>query len=247
MPPPLKPPPPPGATEPPPPPLKPPPPPAIAAPPPPPPLAAAATGRRAASAGTLRLAELMLGATIGNTSAIAAAALKTFRLIITGFSISGIRGSTTFEGRTFPDPRTQSCAILESVRGETVAKMNRLCRFRRNAPLRPASPGTRRGRASACLGKARPARKGKQYQPSSGQFAPPMASERLVLSNRPGPHEAVSAQIFHLVERPNVWHAIVDVAVRRAGRPGRAGQPLLSHQGPQDRSDARLRAALGGL
>src|ERR1700730_5739758 len=59
-----------------------------------------------------------------------------------------------------------------------------------------------------------------------------------------GPDETVSSQDVHMVERPDLRHAIVDVAVRRTGRRGRAGQPLLSHQGPQDRSGARLRAAL---
>src|SRR5215211_7952915 len=88
---------------------------------------------------------------------------------------------------------------------------------------------------------------GLEYQALSGQSAAPVASERHDISNRPSPHEAVSAEIFHLVERPDVRHAIVDLAIRRTGRPGRAGQQLLSHQGAQDRSDARLRAALGGL
>src|SRR5438270_9750692 len=88
---------------------------------------------------------------------------------------------------------------------------------------------------------------GLQYQPLSGQSASPVASERHDISNWPSPHEAVSAEIFHLVERSDIRHAIVDVAIRRAGRPGRAGQPLLSDQGPQDRSDARLRTALGHL
>jgi hypothetical protein len=59
-----------------------------------------------------------------------------------------------------------------------------------------------------------------QYQPLSGQSAAPVASERHDISNRPSSHEAVSAEIFHLVERPDVRHAIVDVAIRRAGRPG---------------------------
>ena len=45
-----------------------------------------------------------------------------------------------------------------------------------------------------------------------------MASERHDISNRPSPHEAVSAEIFHLVERPDIRHAIVDVAIRRTGR-----------------------------
>src|SRR5258708_33906931 len=59
--------------------------------------------------------------------------------------------------------------------------------------------------------------------------------------------ETVSAQAFHMVEWPDLWHAIVDLAVRRAGGPGRTGQPLLPHQWRQDRSVARLRAALGDL
>jgi NADH:ubiquinone oxidoreductase subunit len=67
---------------------------------------------------------------------------------------------------------------------------------------------------------------GLQYQPLSGQSGLPVASERHDISNRPSPHEAVSAEIFHLVERPDIRHAIVDVAIRRAGRPGRAGRKI---------------------
>src|SRR2546429_7879162 len=59
--------------------------------------------------------------------------------------------------------------------------------------------------------------------------------------------ETVSAQAFHMVEWPDVRHAIVDLAVRRTGGHGRAGQPLLPHPWRGDRSIARLRAALGGL
>src|SRR3954447_1243323 len=60
-------------------------------------------------------------------------------------------------------------------------------------------------------------------------------------------HETVFPETFYLVERPDVWHAIVDVAVRRTGRRGRAGQPLLPHQRRQDRREPRLRTALGDL
>ena len=54
-------------------------------------------------------------------------------------------------------------------------------------------------------------------------------SEGLSL-NRRG-HETVFPQTFHVVERPDVRDAIVDLAVWRAGRRGRAGQPLFSHPG----------------
>ena len=50
--------------------------------------------------------------------------------------------------------------------------------------------------------------------------------------------------LLHLVERPGSWHAGVDLALWRGGRRGRVRQSLLPHQGRQDRSDARLRAAL---
>src|SRR6476620_11389497 len=94
---------------------------------------------------------------------------------------------------------------------------------------------------------------------------PPVAARRLIgdanLDNCAGrwhqsrtdfptvrpPDETIPAQILHLVERPDLWHAIVDLAVWRAGRYRRAGQPLLPHQGWPDRSDAELRAPLGGL
>src|ERR1700730_9042125 len=59
------------------------------------------------------------------------------------------------------------------------------------------------------------------------------------------PDETVSAQAFHMVERRDFWHAIVDLALRRVGGRRRAGQPLLPHPRRQDRSLARLPAALG--
>jgi hypothetical protein len=52
----------------------------------------------------------MLGTTKGNISAIAAAVLKTFRLIISD-SISGIWGLNPFRGWTFPIPRTDRAHI----------------------------------------------------------------------------------------------------------------------------------------
>src|SRR5262245_54471509 len=53
--------------------------------------------------------------------------------------------------------------------------------------------------------------------------------------------------LLHLVERPDLRHPAVDVALWRAGRRGRARQPLLSHPRRQDRPGAALRAALGDL
>src|SRR5258708_5355396 len=47
-------------------------------------------------------------------------------------------------------------------------------------------------------------------------------------------HETVSAQAIHMVERADLRHAIVDMAVRRAGRRRRAGQPVLPHPRRQD-------------
>src|ERR1700676_2799016 len=63
----------------------------------------------------------------------------------------------------------------------------------------------------------------------------------------PTRHEELPAALLHLVERPDLRHAAVDRALRGAGRRGRVRQPLLPHQGPQDRSDAGFRAALGDL
>ena len=65
----------------------------------------------------------------------------------------------------------------------------------------------------------------------SGQLAPPMASRRHVPSNRQNPDEAVSAQNIHMVERPDIRHATLDVAVWRIGRPGRAGQSYYRTKG----------------
>src|SRR5262245_51322999 len=59
--------------------------------------------------------------------------------------------------------------------------------------------------------------------------------------------ENVFSALLHLVERGDLRHAAVDLALRRARGRGRVWQPLLPHQGRQDRSDARLRAALGDL
>src|SRR5262249_40272506 len=59
--------------------------------------------------------------------------------------------------------------------------------------------------------------------------------------------EALSAALLHLVEWPDLRHAAVDLALRRARGRGRVRQPLLPHQGRQDRPVAALRAALGDL
>src|SRR3954447_14591590 len=93
----------------------------------------------------------------------------------------------------------------------------------------------------------------------TGQIELRLASDRQLSSDRLMPpvrqcfgsghwlHETISAQAIHLVEWPDVRHTIVDLALWRTGRHGRAGQYLLSHQGTQDRSDTRLRAPLGDL
>jgi len=62
----------------------------------------------------------MLGATSGNTSAIAAAVLKTFRLIISELHFR-VWGLNHFERWTFPDPRTDR-AYAEPVPPELYAK-----------------------------------------------------------------------------------------------------------------------------
>src|SRR6185437_12804855 len=59
--------------------------------------------------------------------------------------------------------------------------------------------------------------------------------------------ETLSAQDLHMVERPDLRHPIMDLAVRRTGRRGRAGQSIFPYHWRQDRSRARLRAALGDL
>src|SRR5205085_12095652 len=81
----------------------------------------------------------------------------------------------------------------------------------------------------------------------TGQSGSRMASEPLVPLKPALLHETVLPQAIHMVERPDVWHAIVDVAVWRVGRHRRAGQSLLPHPGRQDRSDAAFLAALGDL
>src|SRR5512139_2397229 len=60
-------------------------------------------------------------------------------------------------------------------------------------------------------------------------------------------HETVLPQALYLVEQPDLRHPALDLAVRRAGRPGRTGQPLLPDPRREDRSDPRFRAALGDL
>src|SRR5260370_16853106 len=54
------------------------------------------------------------------------------------------------------------------------------------------------------------------------------------IPNRPAAHETISAQILHLVERPDLWHAAMDVAVRRAGPRGRPPPPPPSPPTPQN-------------
>src|ERR1700744_2506394 len=61
------------------------------------------------------------------------------------------------------------------------------------------------------------------------------------------PHETVLPETLHLVEQPDLWHAIVDLEVRRAGGRGRGGQPLLSAPRRRCRSGPAFRAALGDL
>src|SRR5262249_36609137 len=70
---------------------------------------------------------------------------------------------------------------------------------------------------------------------------------RNLFEQRPKSHEAVFAEILHLVEWPDLWHAAVDLALRRTRRHRRPGQPLLPHSWWRHRSDARLRTALGDL
>jgi NADH:ubiquinone oxidoreductase subunit len=43
--------------------------------------------------------------------------------------------------------------------------------------------------------------------------------------------EVIPAQVFHLVERSDLRHAVVDLAVGRTGWRGRTRQPLFPHQG----------------
>src|SRR5690348_9100665 len=67
------------------------------------------------------------------------------------------------------------------------------------------------------------------------------------LTNPGRAHETVLSQALHVVERPDLRHAAVDVAIRRARGAGRAGQPLLSDGRWQDRSGSAFRASLGHL
>src|ERR1700674_415767 len=53
--------------------------------------------------------------------------------------------------------------------------------------------------------------------------------------------------LLHLVERPDLRHPGLDLALWRARRRRRVRQPLFSHPRRQDRRRARLRAALGDL
>src|SRR5262249_60824443 len=59
--------------------------------------------------------------------------------------------------------------------------------------------------------------------------------------------ENVFSARLYLVERGDLRHAGVDLALRRVRGRGRVRQSLLPHEGRQDRSNARLRAALGDL
>src|SRR6476469_3684406 len=59
--------------------------------------------------------------------------------------------------------------------------------------------------------------------------------------------ENVLPALLYLVARGDLRHAADDLALRRVRGRGRIRQPLLPHQGWQDRSFARVRAALGAL
>src|ERR1700730_12931805 len=75
-----------------------------------------------------------------------------------------------------------------------------------------------------------------------GMNAPPLPISRMAAAD-----ENVSPALLHLVEWGNPGHVAVDLAARRARRRRRVRQSLLPRQGRQDRSGARLRAALGDL
>jgi hypothetical protein len=85
--------------------------------------------------------------TIGATSAIAAAVLKTFKLIIVG-SICGIRPNH-FRRLAFPSPRTDRAQYSGCQIG-TVRGMNRSHRFRGNSPPKAAANTVGPGRAGYC-------------------------------------------------------------------------------------------------
>src|SRR5438067_714668 len=70
---------------------------------------------------------------------------------------------------------------------------------------------------------------------------------RWVRGGRSDRDEDIPPALLHLVERPDVRHAALDVALRRACRHRRVRQPLFPYAWRQDRSDARVRAALGDL
>ena len=98
----------------------------------------------------------------------------------------------------------------------TVRGMNRSCAI-------PRQSVAKKRRICSIAGRYGDNRPIWTFRPADGIRAAPS-------SNRPSPDETVSAQILHLVEWPDLRHAIVDVAVRRTGRTRRAGQPLLPHQ-----------------
>src|SRR5262245_36581379 len=60
-------------------------------------------------------------------------------------------------------------------------------------------------------------------------------------------HEDISPALLHMVERPDLRNAGLDVALWRTRRRGRVRQPLLPDPRRQDRPEPRLRAALGDL
>src|SRR5665213_3058297 len=133
-----------------------------------------------------------------------------------------------------PEPRTLSCA------GARLSGWN--CTPYEWSARIPRQFVTEARRANGAQeGAGEGARVGKQgCRTSTGHFSPPMASEPDASLEPAMPDEAVFPEDVHVVERPDLWHPIVDMAVRRTGRPGRAGQSLFPHQGPQDRPLARL-------
>ena len=103
------------------------------------------------------------------------------------------------------------------------------------------------GRAGA--GSERPGPSGGATPAFPGQHRPRNGINARSQTQQPGStgDEDLPAAPVHLVERPDLRHPILDLAVRRVRRHRRVRQSLLSHQGRPDRSDAGFRAALGDL
>src|SRR6478736_1855085 len=100
---------------------------------------------------------------------------------------------------------------------------------------------------AACIPETRASDESAVNPPAGWTGRDALAISRATRTTADESHEANAAADLYLVERPDHWHALPHLALRREGRPGRIRQYLLPHQGWGEGQGAGPTAALGGL